>query len=338
MTVDRKDDGGTVDIEVSRAVVIGTGSTAVVPPIPGLAGVEYWINRQAIETETVPSSLTVLGGGAIGLELAQVFARFGSRVTVVEAMDRLLALEEPESSALVHDIFEREGIDVRAGAAAEQVAATTRGITVRLANSAEITSERLLVATGRRADIHALGLAEIGIDPKQRWVPVDDYLRVADGVWALGDVTGKGLFTHVSMYHAGMIVDQILDRPTHPAEYHAIPRVTFTDPEIGAVGQTEQQARDAGLRVRVAVTQIPASARGWIHKVGNDGFIKLVEDTQAGVLVGATSAGPNGGEVLGLLALAVHARVPVERLASMIYAYPTFHRAIEAAVTELRRG
>jgi pyruvate/2-oxoglutarate dehydrogenase complex dihydrolipoamide dehydrogenase (E3) component len=342
VAVEPKDDGETIEIEVSRAVVIGTGSQAVVPPIPGLDTVDYWINRQAIETETVPQSLTVLGGGAIGLELAQVFARFGSRVTVVEAMDRLLALEEPESSKLVHDVFERELIDVRVGAAAEQVAAVPRGINVLLSNSGEVTSERLLVATGRRADVRALGLDSIGVDPGQRWVPVDDHLQVVPGpsggcgVWALGDVTGKGLFTHVSMYHANIIINQILGRPTFDAEYHAVPRVTFTDPEIGAVGLTEQQARDAGRPVRTAITQMPASARGWIHKAGNDGFIKLVEDTQTGVLLGATSAGPSGGEVLGLLALAVHARVPVDRLVSMIYAYPTFHRAIEAAVAELR--
>ena len=336
VAVEPKDGGDTIEIEAGRAVVIGVGSTAVVPPIPGLDTVDYWINRQAIETETVPESLTVLGGGAIGLELAQVFARFGSRVTVVEAMDRLLALEEPESSQLVHDIFQREGIDVRTGAAAEGVGAIPRGINVRLSNSGEVTSERLLVATGRRADVRALGLDTIGVDPGQRWVPVDDHLQVAPGVWALGDVTGKGLFTHVSMYHAQIIVSQILGRPGFEAEYHAVPRVTFIDPEIGAVGLTERQARDAGRPVRTAVTQVPTSARGWIHKAGNDGFIKLVEDTETGVLLGATSAGPNGGEVLGLLALAVHARVPVDRLASMIYAYPTFHRAIEAAVQELR--
>ncbi len=164
---------------------------------------------------------------------------------------------------------------------------------------------------------------------------MDEHLRAAPGVWALGDITGKGAFTHMSMYQAGIVIDDILGREHHGAEYHAVPRVTFTDPEIGAVGLTEKQARDSGLAVRTSVTQVPESARGWIHKAGNDGFIKLVEDHGRGVLAGATSAGPWGGEVLSALAVAVHAAVPVQRLREMIYAYPTFHRAIETALDGL---
>jgi pyruvate/2-oxoglutarate dehydrogenase complex dihydrolipoamide dehydrogenase (E3) component len=154
-------------------------------------------------------------------------------------------------------------------------------------------------------------------------------------VWAIGDITGKGAFTHMSMYQANIVVADILGQEISPAEYHAVPRVTFTDPEIGAVGLTEAQAKERGTTVRVGSTQIPSSTRGWIHKAGNDGFIKLVEDAERGILVGATSAGPWGGEVLGALSVAVHARVPVRRLREMIYAYPTFHRAIEAAVHDL---
>jgi pyruvate/2-oxoglutarate dehydrogenase complex dihydrolipoamide dehydrogenase (E3) component len=137
------------------------------------------------------------------------------------------------------------------------------------------------------------------------------------------------------MYQAGIAIADILGRPGPAADYTALPRVTFTDPEVGAVGLTEQAARGSGRRVRAVSTSLPDSTRGWIHKAGNDGFIKLVEDVDSGVLVGATSAGPNGGEVLGLLALAVHARVPVPQLRSMIYAYPTFHRAIEATLAAL---
>jgi pyruvate/2-oxoglutarate dehydrogenase complex dihydrolipoamide dehydrogenase (E3) component len=158
-------------------------------------------------------------------------------------------------------------------------------------------------------------------------------MRVTDGVYAIGDITGKGAFTHMSMYQAAVAVRAILGQDGPPAEYHAVPRVTFTDPEVGAVGMTEQQARDAGLTVRVGLAQLPSSARGWIHKVGNDGFVKLVESD--GVLVGATAVGPSGGEVLSALAVAVHARVPVERLIHMPYAYPTFHRAIEDALGKL---
>ncbi len=180
-----------------------------------------------------------------------------------------------------------------------------------------------------------MGVGAIGLDEQARTVPVDDHMRVTDGVWALGDIIGKGAFTHVSMYHADIIVADILGQEHHGAEYHAVPRVTFTDPELGAVGLTEAQAREQRLTVRTGVTQVPASARGWIHKAGNDGFIKLVEDADRGVLVGATSVGPCGGEVLSLLALAVHAQVPTQRLREMIYAYPTFHRGIEDALRHL---
>jgi pyruvate/2-oxoglutarate dehydrogenase complex dihydrolipoamide dehydrogenase (E3) component len=175
----------------------------------------------------------------------------------------------------------------------------------------------------------------VGIDENLKAIPVDGHLRAAPGVWAIGDITGKGAFTHMSMYQAGIVVADILGQPGFAAQYHAVPRVTFTDPEVGAVGLTEAQARDQGLDVRVGTAQIPESARGWIHKAGNDGFIKLVEDAGTGLLVGATSAGPTGGEVLSALVMAVHARVPVQGMRQMIYAYPTFHRAIEDALARL---
>ena len=170
------------------------------------------------------------------------------------------------------------------------------------------------MATGRKTDLAGLGVGSIGLDERARFISVDADLRAAPNVWALGDVVGHGAFTHMSMYQAGIIIDQILGRPHHPAEYHAVPRVTFTDPEVGSVGLTEAQARDQLGSVRTGLSQLPASSRGWIHKAGNDGFIKLVEDADRGVLVGATSAGPAGGEVLSMLTLAVHAGIPVRRL------------------------
>jgi pyruvate/2-oxoglutarate dehydrogenase complex dihydrolipoamide dehydrogenase (E3) component len=318
-----------------RGIIINTGTEPVIPPIPGLAGSPFWTNREAIEATAVPASLLVLGGGAIGAELSQVFARFGARVTVVEGADRLLALEEPEAGALIGEVFRREAIDVHTAARATGVGYGDAGFTLTLANGAEVTGDELLVATGRRANLASVGLGVLGIDEEARAVPVDDHLRAAPGVWAIGDITGQGAFTHMSMYQANIVVADILGQEISPAEYHAVPRVTFTDPEIGAVGLTEAQAKERGTAVRVGCTQIPSSTRGWIHKAGNDGFIKLVEDTERGILVGATSAGPWGGEVLGALSVAVHARVPVRRLREMIYAYPTFHRAIEAAVHDL---
>ncbi len=319
-------------LRASRGIVIATGTGPAIPPIPGLVGTPYWTNHEAIEAEQLPESIVVLGGGAIGAELAQVFARFGSQVTVVEALGQLLPLEEPESGALVADVFGREGISVHAGSSAERVSYDGDAFTVSLQGGRDVTGERLLVATGRRADLASLGAGAVGIDESARAIPVDGHLRAAPGVWALGDVVGKGAFTHMSVYHAGIVVADILGEDHHPAEYRAVPRVTFTDPEVGSAGLTEAQAREQGIIVRVGYSRISSSARGWIHKAGNDGFIKLVEDAGRGVLVGATSAGPCGGEVLSMLTLAVHAAVPAQRLREMIYAYPTFHRAVQDAL------
>jgi pyruvate/2-oxoglutarate dehydrogenase complex dihydrolipoamide dehydrogenase (E3) component len=326
--------------EAARAVVINVGTRPWAPPVPGLADTPYWTNRGAIEAEDVPASLAVIGGGAIGVELAQVFRRFGSEVTVLEAGPHLVGPEEPEAGSLLAEVFAAEGIDARTGVSIESVGHDGWQFTVAAEGAAPLVADRLLVATGRRADLTGLNVSSVGLDESVRELPVDGRLRV-EGVartWAVGDVTGKGAFTHVSMYQADIVVNDVLGRPVVTADYRAVPRVTFTDPEIGSVGLTEGDARERGLEVRVGTAQIPSSARGWIHKAGNQGFIKLVEDADRGVLVGATSAGPWGGEVLGLLTLAVHAGVPTIMLRHMIYAYPTFHRAVEAAVKDLLGG
>jgi pyruvate/2-oxoglutarate dehydrogenase complex dihydrolipoamide dehydrogenase (E3) component len=324
-------------LRARRGILLNPGTEPFVPPIDGLAGTPYWTNREAIEATEVPGSLLVIGGASVGAELSQVFARFGARVTVLEGGPHLVPAEEPEAGELLTEVFARDGIDVRTGTKAGAVRHDgARGFTVTLADGAgQIATDALLVATGRRTDLAGLGVGLVGVDETGRTIPVDDHLRVAPGVWAIGDVTGHGKFTHMSMYQANIVVADILGQPVEPAEYHAVPRVTFTDPEIGAVGLTEAQAREQGITMRTGFAKIPESARGWIHGVGNDGFIKLVADADRGILVGATSAGPAGGEVLSLLTLAVHARVPVRRLGQMIYAYPTFHKAIEAAVQSL---
>ncbi|MDF5752058.1 NAD(P)/FAD-dependent oxidoreductase [Spongiactinospora sp. TRM90649] len=325
--------GGERVLRARRGIVVATGSRAAVPPVPGLGRTPYWTNREAIETDRCPRSLIVLGGGAIGAELAQVFARFGARVSIVEASPRLLSMEEPEAGDLVSASFAREGIDVRLGARAVEAAHDGRRFILTLDGGSVLTAERLLVATGRRVDLTGLGLGAAGIDERGRSVPVDDRMRAAPGVWALGDVVGLGGFTHVAVYQAGVVVRDILGEDGPGASYHAVPRVAFTDPEVGAVGLTEAQARSHGLAVRAATVPLHESSRGWIHKTGNDGLIKLVES--GGVLVGATSAGPCGGEVLGALAVAVHARVPIATLRQMIFAFPTFHRALEPALRSL---
>src|SRR6478735_1888322 len=317
----------------TTGIVVGTGTTAAIPPIEGLADTPYWTNHEIVEATELPASIIVLGGGAIGCELSQVVARFGVEVTVVEAADRLLALEEPEASKILASTFESEGITVHQGVGAQQFTHDGDTFTVTLADGSTLTAERLLVATGRRADLRAVGLHRVGVAEDARTVPVDDHCRVTGGVWALGDITGRGAFTHVSMYQAGIVIRDVLGDGGPSASYAALPRVTFTDPEVGSVGLTEKQARDQLAHVQVGVTPLGETTRGWIAKA--DGFIKLVADADRGVLVGATTMSPAGGEVLGALAVAIHAEVPIERLRSMIYAYPTLHRGIEDALSRL---
>jgi pyruvate/2-oxoglutarate dehydrogenase complex dihydrolipoamide dehydrogenase (E3) component len=332
--------GDEVEVTASRAIVIATGSTPAVPPIEGLAGTPYWTNHEAIEAAELPRSLVVLGGGAIGCELAQVMARFGVEVSIVEPGARLLGLEEPESGALVAEVFAREGITVRTGVGATGVAYADSGFVVHLADGSTAAGERLLLATGRRVDVAGLGVAALGIDPAARTLTVDERLRVVgpdgaiDGVHAIGDVVGQGAFTHIAVHHARVVVDSLVSGAPASNPVTALPRVTFTDPEIGAVGLTEAQAREQGLDVRVSSVPLAAAAtRGWIHGPGNDGFLKVVEC--GGLLVGATSAGPTGGEVLGALSVAVQGRVPVAELRRMVWAYPTMHRGIEYVLAQL---
>lgn len=329
-------EAGDQQFRAERAIVVATGTSAAIPPIPGLAGVDYWTNREAVQTETVPDSLIVLGGGAIGSELAQVFARFGSQVTLVEAAPRLLPVEEPEVGETIAQVFTKEGITVLTGISAESVShSDSQGFQVQLSDGSTINAQRLLVATGRRADPAGVGLPAVGVSASARVAPTNDHLQVTDGVWAVGDITGRGAFTHVAMYQADIVIRDILGETGPAANYHAVSRVTFTDPEAGSVGLSEAQAREALPNVRVGSTLVAHTARGWIHAEGNEGLIKLVEDADRGVLVGGTAMGPSGGEVLGLIALAVHARIPVADLRSMIYAYPTFHRGIEDAIRAL---
>ncbi|GHG49432.1 dihydrolipoyl dehydrogenase family protein [Streptomyces griseocarneus] len=324
--------------EARRGIVLATGTRPQIPPVPGLDAVPYWTNRDAIAAKEAPGSLLVLGGGAIGLELAQVYARFGTRVTVVEALDNLIPVEEPEAGELVAEVLRAEGLTLRTGARAARVRHGGDAFTLVLENGEELTADRLLVATGRRADLSVLGLDTVGLDPTARWLRTDGQLLAAPGLWGVGDVTGHGAFTHVAMYEADIAIRAILGEGGPDADYRALPRVTFTDPEIGAVGLTEKQAREKGLTVRTGLSRVPSSTRGWIHKAGNEGLVKLVEDADRGVLVGATTAGPTGGEVMYGLAVAIQAEVPVEALRHMIYAYPTFHRGVEEALRELRRA
>ncbi len=277
----------------------------------------------------------MLGGGAIGTELAQVMSRFGVKVSVIEGMDRLLARNEPEAGDTLREVFEAEGIAVHTGQFASGVSFADDTFTVSMPDGTEITGDKLLVATGRRTFLKELGIATLGLDDSAPYLVVDGHQRVTEGLWAVGDIAGDGLFTHLATRQGEIAAKDIQGVAVEPLNLDALPAVTFTDPEVGAVGLTEEQAREIGFNVAIGFKPVAHTARGWLHAVGNEGFVKLVVDTDRDLLVGATSMGPVGGEVLGLLALAVHAKVPVSTLRSMIYAYPTFHKGVEDALKEL---
>lgn len=324
-------DGTRPTFTARRGVVLNPGTRPSAPPIDGLADTPYWTNREALETETLPASLAVIGGGPIGLELAQAYARFGSEVTILQSGPRILAPEEPEASEIVTDVLRAEGVTVLTDVTVERV--EHDGTTFRVTHDGTTTEvAQVLVAAGRRPNIDDLGLDTIDLEPG-RSLDVDDAMRVVghDGVWAIGDVVGRGAFTHVSMYQAQRAGSDVLGEELPPYD-ETFPRSTFTDPEVGGVGLTEKQARDQGIDVRVGVAPLNESSRGFVHGPGNEGVVKVVVDAARGVLVGATFVGPAGGESVSGLGVAVRAEVPVDVLRNSIYAYPTFWRAVETAL------
>ena len=324
---------GGEELVARRAVVVANGGTAVIPPIDGLDKVQFWTNRQAAVPRELPQRLIVLGGGAVGLELAQGFARFGSKVTVVEAGERFLAVEEPEAGAALLPHLQADGIEVLLGdpcVAVEKQAADT---VLHLRSGAIVAGDRLLVATGRRPNFEAwkpAGLAQT----ERGWLKVDPQtLEARDGIYGAGDITGIAGFTHLAYYH-GQIVARRIRGEDARADHVAVPRVTFTDPEVASVGISEQAARDHGVDVAVATTDPGEAARGYIHDF-HGGTLKLVADRSRGVLVGATLVTPRAGEVLGELVLALKTATPVLTLADVIHPYPAFNRVLGAAFGEL---
>ena len=249
-------------IEARRALVVATGTTAVVPPVPGLEGTPFWTNRDAVKADRLPDSMIVLGGGAIGTEIGQAYSRFGVRVTIVDAAPRPVPREEPEAGDLLADVLTSEGITLCVGRRVTSVSHDADGFAVALDDGRVERGERLLVATGRRPTIDADTWQRLGLSGQPGTLPVDDRLRVTDGVWAVGDVTGHGAFTHIATYQADIVVRDILGREGPAADYRALPRVTFTDPEVAAVGLTESQAREHGFRVVTGSAAVSSSSRG----------------------------------------------------------------------------
>ncbi len=329
---DRVEVDGEV-LTARRGLVLACGTSPAVPPIPGLDRIEPWTNREAVLARELPGSLAVIGGGAVGVELAQAFARFGTKVTVLQAMERLVPAEEPEAGELLRKHLEADGVAVITGA---RVTGVEPGLRVLLEGGRQVTAERLLLATGRRPNLNGFDLAAAGLRRTERgWLDVDaGTLAAAERIWAGGDVTGIAGFTHVAHYH-GTLIGRRLRGEARPAHHAAIPRVTFTDPEIASVGLTEAQARERGIEVRVAQADAGNTARGYIHDF-RDGLVKVVADRERKVVVGATVVSPRAGEIIQELVLALRAEVPLPILADTIHAFPTFSRVLQGVLDELR--
>jgi len=326
--VEVETESGPRRLHAAKAVVLANGTTPVMPPIDGLDGVEAWDNRDATSTSTVPRRLLVLGGGAIGAELAQAFERLGSeQVTVVEGGPRLLAREEPFAGHELEEAFESEGIAVRTGVTAEAAFRDEGGVHLRLSDGTEVAGDELLVAVGRRANTRDVGLDSVGFDTSQR-LQVDERLRVrgVPGEWlyAVGDVAGLAQLTHMGKYQGRVVGDVIAGRDVvDESDHRAVPRVTFTDPQVAAVGPTEAEAREAGLEVRVVTVGTGDVAGAYVR--GNDikGTSQLVVDESRGVIVGATFTGPDVQEMLHAATIAIVGEVPLDRLWHAVPSFPT---------------
>jgi pyruvate/2-oxoglutarate dehydrogenase complex dihydrolipoamide dehydrogenase (E3) component len=328
---------GDKQIETER-IVIATGSDPIIPPVDGLADVGYWTNREGTGLTSVPESLVVLGGGPVGVELAQAISRFGAKVSIVEGQ-RLLAREGTDAGEAIGLQLKAEGIDLHLGVHAEQVTEQDGKVNVRLEDGAIIAAEKILVATGRRPRVKGLGLENLGVDVDSGRVDVDDQLRAAgaENLWAIGDATGIALFTHVGKYQARVVAGVILGKDSR-ADYRALPRVTFCDPQVAGAGMTEDQAAEKGIDLAVGRAEIGGVARTSTYTRDYDklpGFLKLLADRARGVLVGAYAVGPEAGEWLQQATLAIRAEVPVDVIRDTIQPFPSFSEIFVNALADL---
>jgi pyruvate/2-oxoglutarate dehydrogenase complex dihydrolipoamide dehydrogenase (E3) component len=309
-------------------LVVATGSRPAVPPIPGIDEVDVWTSRDAVWAGEVPASLVVLGGGPVAVELGQFFHRMGARVTIVAGSERLLPQRDPEAGALLRERLVDEGIAVRLTSLAERVEPVDAGVRVELGSGDVLEAARLLVATGRLPNVDGLGLEGLGVEIGPRGVVVDERMRAANGVWAIGDAAGVALLTHVGKYQARVAAANIAGQDVR-ADYRAIPAVVFTDPQVATVGITE------GDGLVTASVKIEGGRLSTYERPRRPGLVKLAADAERRVLVGAVAVGPEAGEWLGQLTLAVRAAVPLDVLLDTIQPYPTFSEAIFNALREL---
>ncbi|HVG74547.1 MAG TPA: NAD(P)/FAD-dependent oxidoreductase [Thermoleophilaceae bacterium] len=312
-----------------KAVVVATGSSPLIPPIDGLREADPWTNREATTAKEVPARLAILGGGVVGVEMAQAYSSFGSQVTLIERGDRLIAREEPFASDDVEQSLREKGVDVMLGVSATSVRSENGEVTVELDQGGPVHADELLVAIGRRLNSDEIGVDTVGLEPGKP-IEVDDSMRAngSDWLYAIGDVNGRALLTHMGKYQARIAADVILGYPggcvATNADGARSPRVIFTDPHVAAVGYTFDAAQQAGLKVRAV--DVPTQGNAGASFYGRDdarGTTRLVVDQERDIIVGATFTGPEMAEFLHAATIAVVAEVPLDKLFHAVPAFPT---------------
>jgi len=324
---------GTVEVDgvayTAEHVVLANGADPFVPPVPGLRELEgVWGTREATSMRAIPRRLVVLGSGAAGVELAQATHRLGAEVAIVESAPRLLAREPAPLGEALGDALRRDGVEVVVGVQATGARRVGGDYALELADGRELRGERLLVATGRRPRVAGIGLETVGIEADPHGVPVDARLRVADGLWAIGDITGVWPLTHVGEYEGDIVAANILGEPRE-AHYDAVPRPVYTDPQAAAVGATT-----ARFSATYALRDVPKAAAYTRAYAESNGFLTLLSDGEA--LTGAYALGPEAGEWLQQVTLAIRAGVPLDVLRDTIQPFPSFSEIVAFALKALR--
>lgn len=313
-------------------LVVATGSKAVIPPIDGLPDVPSWTSDEALSAQERPASLLVLGGGAVGCELAQAHARFGTTVVLVDTADQLLGREETSIARLLEQVLRDDGVDVRLGSGLDRVEPSDGGALCHLSDGGAVQVERVLVATGRKPWSDDLGLDVLGIEPGEDGeLVVDEHCRVADSVWAAGDITGVAPYTHTANYQARVVAANLLGE-ARAADYSAIPRVVYTDPTVASVGMDASTAAEKGISAQTAAMDLGEVARTSTEGAGGGRLVLTAAD---GILIGAAAIGPHADEWLSEATVAIRAKVPLAVLADVVHAFPTFGEAYEPPLREL---
>jgi pyruvate/2-oxoglutarate dehydrogenase complex dihydrolipoamide dehydrogenase (E3) component len=318
---------GDEELEARRAVVLAGGTLPSLPPIDGLGSLDPWTNREATTAREVPRRLVIMGGGVVGCEMAQAFQSLGGQVTLIEGERRLLPREEEFACAEVTEALQEMGVDIRTGQRATAVSQQDGRVTVTVSDGSTAEGDQLLVALGRTPQTEQLGLEDLGFEAG-RYVEVDEQMRVPghDWLYAIGDVNGRALFTHMGKYQARIAADHLLGRPAtleHGADGPLSPRVIFTDPQVAAVGHTTDSARDAGLEIRTVEVATSGNAGGSFYGRDARGTTRLLIDERRRVVIGATFVGSEVADFVHAATIAIVAEVPLERLWHAVPSFPT---------------